>query len=259
MLSALVLVGVLAATASASDAQPPPAGARAPVLVELYTSEGCSSCPSADALLAEWARQGTVDGVPLVVLGFHVDYWNQLGWADPFSRADWSQRQTEANQALGRNGIFTPQAVVNGRTSLVGSDSGGLRRAVRSEGAQPAAKVALAVGQGTGGVELSATVSGAAPAAGEVAEVWAAVTESELSTEVKRGENAGRTLHHAPVVRKLVRLGTLPASGPLTATVPVEAGWRKERLQAVAFVQERGSRRMLGVAAAPIAAAGGQR
>jgi hypothetical protein len=85
--------------------------------------------------------------------------------------------------------------------------------------------------------------------------VWAAVTESGLSVDVKRGENAGRTLRHAPVVRGLVRLGTLPSQGPLTAKVPLEAGWKRDRLRAVAFVQERGTRRTLGVAEVVLTAA----
>jgi hypothetical protein len=256
-LVALVLAGVLAASASASGgAAPSPQmahvgpGSRAPVLVELYTSEGCSSCPSADALLADWARRGEVEGVPVVVLGFHVDYWNQLGWEDRFSRSEWSERQKEANRAMGREDIFTPQVIVNGRASAGANEVGALLRAVSKESARPVAKVELVAKREEDGLSLSAAVIGAAPAAGEVAEVWAAVTESQLSTEVKRGENAGRKLYHAPVVRKLVRLGPLPASGTITATVPLEAGWRGERLRAVAFVQESNSRRVLGVAEA---------
>jgi len=249
--SALLAGGVIA-SAVFSAAEAAPAGPAVPVLVELYTSEGCSSCPSADALLAGWAEAQPVEGVRPVVLGFHVDYWNYLGWADPFSRAEFSERQGQANQALGRESSFTPQAVVGGRASVVGSDEGGLRRALLSARSLPAAQVQVSAAAKEGALDVQATVREApAPAAGDVAEVWAAVTESGLSTDVKRGENAGRTLRHAPVVRRLVRLGQLPSEGPLTARIPLEPAWRPERLQVVAFVQEQKRREILGVATAP--------
>lgn len=253
-IAAALLLGALAATAFASSSEaPPPKGPRVPVLLELYTSEGCSSCPSADALVDELSRAQPVDGVEVVALGLHVDYWNYLGWADPYSNSDFSNRQALANQALGRDGVFTPQALVNGRVSLVGSDSGGLRQALRAERDRPAAHVEAAARVRGDRVELSATVTGApAVARDDEAEVWAALTESGLSTEVRRGENAGRTLHHAPVARRLVRLGQLSAS-PLSTSVALDPSWKRDRLKAVVFVQERRSRRVLGVAAAPLA------
>jgi hypothetical protein len=249
MLLAAAAALLLALAAFATGPDPAPT----PVLVELYTSEGCSSCPPADALVDELARLQPVEGVEVVALGFHVDYWNSLGWADPFSSADHSARQALANEALGRDGVFTPQVLVNGRRSLVGSDGEALRRALGRERERSPASVALSARASGDRLELSVAVDGpTAVAAGEAAEVWVAVTEAGLSTEVRRGENAGRTLRHAPVVRRLLRLGQLPSSGPLTTSVELPAGWRRERLKAVAFVQERKGRQVLGVAAAPL-------
>jgi len=250
VVATLLAGGMIAGTVSSAGERTPP-GPPVPVLVELYTSEGCSSCPSADRLLSNWAETQPVEGVQAVVLGFHVDYWNSLGWADPFSNADFTERQGVANQALGRDGAFTPQAVVSGRASVVGSDDSGLRRALQAARSLPAARVDVSAARKDGALEVKATVREApAPAAGDVAEVWAAVTESGLSTDVKRGENAGRTLRHAPVVRRLVRLGQLPSEGMMSARISLEPSWHPERLTVVAFVQARQRREILGVATA---------
>ena len=207
----------------------------AAVLVELFTSEGCSSCPPADAVLARLHREQPVPGVQLIVLSEHVDYWNSLGWKDPFSAALFSDRQ---GQYSGH--IYTPQAVVDGRADVLGSDERAIVRAVAAAGREP-----------HGTLRLTATPSGVRIAVTGLsghsdAEVMVAVVEDGLVSRVERGENAGRTLAHTAVVRVLQRGGTIPAAADRwTNEVPVSlnGSWRRPRV--VAFVQDARSRRIL--------------
>ena len=207
----------------------------AAVLVELFTSEGCSSCPPADAVLARLHREQPVPGVQLIVLSEHVDYWNSLGWKDPFSAALFSDRQ---GQYSGH--IYTPQAVVDGRADVLGSDERAIVRAVAAAGREP-----------HGTLRLTATPSGIRIAVTGLsghsdAEVMVAVVEDGLVSRVERGENAGRALAHTAVVRALQRGGTIPAAADRwTNEVPVslDGSWRRPRV--VAFVQDARSRRIL--------------
>jgi len=216
-------------------------GRPAPVLVELFTSEGCSSCPPADALLMELQEAGEV-----CVLSEHVDYWNRLGWVDPFASAQFSERQKHYADRL-RSGIYTPQMVVDGRTELVGSDKAGALRAIADAARQPKAAVAVAPG---GGGSLAIRVEPLPGAQGPL-DVYLAVTEGRLHSQVLRGENAGRRLEHTAVVRRLTVLGGPAPGQAFTATpqVAVDPGWKRGDLRAVVFVQERMSGRILGTAA----------
>ncbi|NIA71100.1 DUF1223 domain-containing protein [Pelagibius litoralis] len=168
-----------------------------PVVVELFTSQGCSSCPPADALLDELA-----DRPGLLALSFHVDYWDYIGWKDPFASAEYTQRQRDYARTLGLRYVYTPQIVVDGRKDLVGSH----RRAV-TEAIEEAAKrksvvdVTLAPDDG-GKVSLSA---GHAPAEG--ATVYLVMFDDDHKTDVARGENGGRSIHNANVVREYRKLG----------------------------------------------------
>src|SRR5262245_55537745 len=135
----LILAGVLAAHHSGGVPQErAKSGERVPVIVELFTSEGCSSCPPADEALRRLASTQPVPGVEIVAMSEHVDYWNSLGWTDPFSSAQFSQRQDEYAKAFGLDGIYTPQMVVDGREEFVGNDVGKAGRAIA--GAAAAAK-----------------------------------------------------------------------------------------------------------------------
>jgi hypothetical protein len=207
----------------------------AAVLVELFTSEGCSSCPPADAVLAEIHRQQPVPGAEIVILSEHVDYWNSLGWRDPFSDRIFSERQ----EAYGGR-VYTPQAIVDGRVDVLGSDRGALMRAIAAAAREPHASV-----------QLTRTAKGVRVAlnglsARSDADVMVAVVEDGLTSRVERGENAGRTLTHAAVVRSLVTVGKVPGgTAQWTAEVPVprNVSWKEPRL--VAFVQDTRSRRVL--------------
>jgi len=205
-----------------------------PALVELYSSEGCSSCPPAEALLRELAAAPDV-----VALEFHVDYWNSLGWTDRFSSPAYSERQSRCAAWRGTEQVFTPEAVIDGRGGLVGSDAAGMAQGLAR--ARGEAKVALALR-----VErASLTVQGDAVPAGTL---WVAVTETGLASVVARGENRGETLRHGPVVRSYQELGPV-AAGPLVRKVPlaIDPAWKRSKLRVVAVVQDPGTGRVLAL------------
>lgn len=174
--------------------------ARQPVLVELFTSEGCSDCPPADELLAQLDRQQFVPGADAIVLSEHVTYWNHLGWRDPFSFDQMDRRQQQYAHAFALSTVYTPQIVVDGAQQLVGSDAAKLRAAIAAEAAQPKLDVAIrnprlaADGDVSFSVQLGPGVTGT---------LVAAVAQDAVVSRVSRGENAGRTLHHVAVVRAM--------------------------------------------------------
>ena len=231
-------------------------GARSVVVAELFTSEGCSSCPPADEILSQLVQRQPIAGVEVLALGEHVDYWDRLGWRDPFSSSLYSSRQSDYDaRVFHRNEVFTPQLVIDGRLQQVGSDLDGIRRAiVHAAGAQKAA-VTVSVARRTDR-ELSARVGIEVPASltlSETADVLIAVTEDRLVSEVRRGENHGRTLRHSAVVRSLTSIGSLPPQDrtwSTTAVVPLPADWTLPNVRVIGFLQERESRRIVGAGSA---------
>src|SRR5262245_40063456 len=216
---------------------------RVPVLLELFTSEGCSSCPPADALLAKLAKEQPLPGVEIIPLGLHVTYWDQLGWKDPASLADATARQQAYSRVFGEDRIYTPQAVIDGHEEVVGSDEAGILRAVARAAKQPHARLALSAafsGADTVVATLSAT---GVPDVKEPLRTLLVVTEDGITTVVKRGENGGRTLHHDAVVRRVA--STVEIRG-------VSPAWRRDRLRLVAVMQGEKTRRVVGAAIAPI-------
>jgi hypothetical protein len=202
--------------------------------------------------------------VIVVGLGEHVDYWDRLGWRDPFSSAGLTSRQSQYEASVFRTGsVYTPQMVIDGRLQGVGSDFGAIRKAVLEAAQVPKATLTLSARRDNGGVSIDLHVERAANAAPkEPADVTVAITEDRLVTEVHRGENRGRTLRHTAVVRSLMAVGALtPADSTLTKSVSsaLEHEWKPENLRIVAFVQERQSRRIVGVGAVALAAPGEQR
>lgn len=230
---------------------------RTPVVVELFTSEGCSSCPPADALLIRLEKLQPVANAQIIVLGQHVDYWNQLGWADPFSSALFSRRQSEYAEAFGRDGIYTPQMIVDGQAEFNGSDASRAQSAIARAAAQPKAAMTVSCRAGSKPQSLRVQVQIAATPQGmsaREAEVILAVTESNLANDVPRGENAGRKIQHTGVVRLLKSLGRVDAAtASLEAEIQLAAGWKSFNLTVVAFAQERVSRRILGAATTKVA------
>jgi hypothetical protein len=240
------------------------AGTPVVVMVELFTSEGCSSCPPADEVLTKLMSTQPIPGVIVVGLGEHVDYWDRLGWRDPFSSASLTSRQSQYGANVFRTGsVYTPQMVIDGWLEGVGSDFGTIRKAVLEAAKVPKAALMLSARRDNDGVSIDLHVERPANVAlKEPADVTVAITEDRLVTEVRRGENRGRTLRHTAVVRSLMTVGALtPADSTLTKSVSsaLEHEWKPENLRIVAFVQERQSRRVVGVGAVALAAAGEQR
>jgi hypothetical protein len=234
----------------------PPADGSTPVLVELFTSEGCSSCPPADALLMRLGRTQPVREADVIVLEEHVDYWDRLGWKDPFSSEAATTRQGGYGEAFGGRQVYTPQMVVDGHAEFVGSSEGEALRAVRAAGAAPKPPVHLSwVDSGMLAIHVEPLKNATR---GETPQVVLAVAENILHSDVKRGENAGRALEHDGVVRQLIAVGKAhAASTGFSSTIPVRAAreWKPANLRAIVFVQERHSRRVLAVAAIPFPAA----
>ena len=215
---------------------------RAPVVVELFTSEGCSSCPSADKLLSEIERTQPVANAQVLVLSEHVDYWNRLGWRDPFSTHGFSQRQSAYADTFHNDGVYTPQMVVDGHAVFVGSISAIAKRAIADAAAKPKAQVSI-----TGGDKLTVNVE-QVPGNAD-ADVLLAITETNLRSEVRSGENSGRQLNHTGVVRRLTVLGqTHEGSFSSQASAQLAPDWKRSNIQAVVFVQDRKTKQILGAA-----------
>ncbi len=235
-----------------------PGTSQTPVVVELFTSEGCSSCPPADAILARLASLQNVPGAEVIALEEHVDYWDHLGWTDPFSSREYTIRQEAYGQSFDTGSVYTPQMIVDGYTEFIGSREPQVRQAIAKAAARMKTRVTLAfTAQGDAHADVTVHVdklSGATP--GDAVEVFMAITESKLHSAVTRGENAGEDLHHSPVVRTLKKIGVArgaeETSFSATPDLKIESNWKRENLQAIVFVQERKSRRILGAAAIPL-------
>jgi hypothetical protein len=234
----LVLVAVCRFATAAS-------GNETPVVVELFTSEACSSCPPADALLTKLNQQRVVNGAEVFVLGEHVDYFNHLGWIDRFSSSTFTERQNSYAKRFQIDSAYTPQIVIDGRIEGPGTDPVFAEQKIGlAAHAGKAAKVAL---NWTGQNLLQVNVAGAA---GEPSVVLLAITEDGLTTSIGGGENNGRVLRHSGVVRELRQLGTT-SGGNFTGTASiVPAGtWNPGALRIVVFVQRPGTGNIIGAAA----------
>jgi hypothetical protein len=223
-----------------------PSTAKKSVVVELFTSEGCSSCPPADQLLGRLRQEANANGAEVIPLGFHVDYWNSGSWRDRFSSAAYSRRQEDYARKLRTGGPYTPQMVVNGEAEFVGSSAGRAQEAIAEAAAQaPSAQVEIS-SAGRDSIQLK--VKSAQPA-----DVFLALTEDNLVTRVGGGENDGRTLRHSAVVRDFRRVGQVK-DGAFSGAVPVtiQPDWKRDDLRVVVFVQDGGSERIFGAASRPL-------
>ena len=237
LLAVLAAVAVIAILALTMHGAPPKLGP-APVVVELFTSQGCSSCPPADALIHDITADANLRG-RVIPLAFHVDYWDRLGWRDPFSSAEWSQRQAIYARTMRLNSAYTPQAVVGGVREFVGSNHSALDAALEhASNDKPRGDVALTVRREAN--SLIATIRATVPANDDL---MLAVTEDGVITKIQHGENAGRTITNDAIVRRLIRV----APGQTMVTIPIDPAWRN--LSAAAFVQDKDSL-AIGAAAA---------
>ncbi len=226
---------------------------RVPVLVELFTSEGCSDCPPADSLLERLDRSQPVSGAELIVLSEHVDYWNDIGWKDPFSSHEYSERQGSYAGQFGLGSVYTPQMVVDGRIQLVGSDERGAIEAIQNATKAEKIPVSLSSVHFDGPKILLHIETGPSPSSisERFANVLLAIADESDQSSVSRGENAGRTLRHVAVLRDLVRVGALDRSGKFSQDVAIKSNHgNKGNLRIVAIVQEPTTGRVLGVGSA---------
>jgi hypothetical protein len=198
VLAAAVLLSQIAGPMMSSPAAAAEPAVVSPVVVELFTSQGCSSCPPADALLTELAGRPDV-----VALSLHVDYWDYIGWKDPYASPQYTARQQRYAEALHLRYVYTPQIVIDGSANVVGSHRAEVLAAIETA-AKRDRPINITFGTGNGGTVI--IPEGRAPAEG--ATVWLAVYDSVHVTEIKRGENAGQKLRNANVVRSFERLGT---------------------------------------------------
>ncbi len=219
-----------------------------PVVVELFTSEGCSSCPPADLVLQALESGMGVPGVSVIALGEHVTYWDRLGWKDRFSADAFTKRQEDYSFLFRNEGPYTPQMVVNGQAEFVGSDEARARREILKAAQGPTAQVELTIAGDS--VNIKAT---GLPAGAKDADVVLAVTETRLNTDVQHGENGGRKLRHTGVVRTIANVGRIdnPKDGSYAARARylLDPSWKRENLKLVVFLQNRKTKKIWGAGA----------
>ena len=238
LIASMVLLGCGMDDQSSQAADPPGVA-----VVELFTSEGCSSCPSADRVLTKLVEEQAQSKSPVYCLTFHVDYWDDLGWPDRFADQRFTQRQRDYAEALNLRGLYTPQMIVNGRTEFVGSNSKATAEAIANAQQTPSqVSITLSTKRLAGGkVQVHYTLAGQP----EKAVVLIALVETGIESEVPRGENAGETLKHSNVVRAWESVDPQSkTSGSVTFELP--RGMNVTQSRVIAFVQEPKTKKVLG-------------
>lgn len=245
MIYALIALFAHVATALGPATRPPTQPvrpAKQPVVVlELFTSQGCSSCPPADRVLADLTRQAAQSGAAVYGLSFHVDYWNHIGWQDPFSSKLFTDRQRQYDRTL-RTQTYTPQLVVNGRQDIVGGQRGRIEQTIQTIQQQPASAFVGVDGslvRGANTVTVSYELSVKGPY-----RVNVALVQNEARTDVKRGENGGRTLVNANVVRAFQTVEQPTTSGRVV--LPVPAGLAADQTSVLVYVQRTDTGQVVG-------------
>lgn len=210
--------------------------ARVPVVVELFTSEGCSSCPPADNLLTGLATQTLVADAQVITLSEHVDYWDHQGWRDPFSNVDFTVRQTAYAQRGGVGDVYTPEMIVDGETAFIGSDYSAALRAIGKAASTPKPPITLSWASAATPTMTIALDPNPLTAH---ASVVVAITEDGLRTAVLRGENAGHTLAYTSVTRRLNVVGQTSKDGSFNLELPlkIDGSWNRPAVRVVAFAQ----------------------
>jgi hypothetical protein len=231
---------------------PPSPGAPPFAVIELFTSEGCSSCPPADRVLAEIVDESKDRNV--LALSFHVDYWDDLGWKDPWSNPSFSARQRSYARVFGKEGAYTPQAVIDGRVELLGSDGSRIRALIEDGLATPRGAtltLSTAGGPSPRTIAASYTLTTASSATGTIEglQVHVALVEGGLVDRPDRGENEGETLRHENVVRAFETVSAQP-SGQVVVGLPAEISRQKSSI--VAYVQDGATMEIVAGARAPL-------
>jgi hypothetical protein len=200
-------------------------------VVELFTSEGCSSCPAADEAVIDMAKQYKTN---VFILGFHVDYWNHLGWKDAFSNPDYSERQKQYASSFSLNSIYTPQIVVNGKTEFVGSEKNKLQRAIEKElSSNITSSIGLSAKENEGKkVMVNFKIANLASS-----NINIALVELHAESNVAKGENQGRQLRHINIVRDFKTVDATGKQNSVYLNIP--AGLSKKDCSVIAFVQDK--------------------
>lgn len=248
-----VLVLTLAASMPGRDSGSVAAVTRTPILVELFTSEGCSSCPPADRFLEALDHQ-PVAGAEMIVLSEHVDYWNHIGWKDPYSSHLYSERQSAYGQRFGLDSVYTPQIVVDGASEFVGSNTGLADKVFAKALAAPKIPVHLSlVEKDAKNLRVHVDAGTLEPSFGvREAVVYVAVAISRAESQVSSGENAGHKLAHVAVVRNIRKLGVIKQAQGFSQDFQLNLAPASSNLRLIAFVQEPGQGKVLGAALLPL-------
>jgi hypothetical protein len=256
----LALFGACSAFTAKAPAQTSSVEAtRKPVVVELFTSEGCSSCPPADILLQRLVAQQPAAGAEIIALEEHVDYWNHDGWTDPYSSSEWTDRQ-RAYTTLIKKDVYSPELVVDGHSQFVGNNPHQAKLEIEKAASGPKTEVAItaATPEANGSQRFTVSVGKlVGSTGGDVAEVWLAVTEDGLHSSVSRGENAGHVLQHVATLRSLHKIGAADPNGASASfagepVVKLDKRWNVENLHVTVFVQKKKSLEILGAASTKI-------
>jgi hypothetical protein len=226
------------------------AEAQRPVVIELFTSEGCSSCPPADADLARIVSKQPIESANIIALAWHIDYWDKLGWKDPFSSQQATARQYEYGRQFRLSSVYTPQLVVDGAVELIGGEKqaadDAITQAAKSEKTELVLKIEPGDDPLAGRVHVTIPKLPAL-AKGDSAELLIAVTEDDLVSHPNRGENARRTLEHTAVVRTAQFVVDVSA-GRADVPLAISPDWNRSKLHIVAVLQSQQSRQVLGAA-----------
>lgn len=210
-------------------------------LLELYTSEGCSSCPPADELLGK--IQNELKDKNVYVLSYHVDYWDKQGWKDIFSNADYTKRQYDYAKYMGKDPIYTPQVIINGKIDYIGSQETSLRNGIKSALSKPAStNLSLEASQNANSLAVNYNVEGTS----KNSRLLIAVVQKEAKSNVKRGENAHRVLSHYQIVRNLQSVDLNKAKKG-TTSVHLPKNYNAQDFEIVGFVQDMNSGAILEV------------
>jgi hypothetical protein len=250
---AILSLSLISVRAQSTNQVASPDGGSGAILVELFTSEGCSSCPPADALLREVDGKRADSGQLIVGVSEHVTYWNHLGWSDPFSNDAYTERQNAYGERFRLDSVYTPQIVINGEDQIVGSDSRSLLDAVQKKWTSPLSLHISSTHVNDKVLTVGFSLSGSVPSRG--VDIFAIVADDMDKSNVARGENSGHTLTHVSVARSIMRVASLRSSTERSFEIPLPDTMQAradQRHHLILFAQSSGLGRVLGVDTKPL-------
>jgi len=263
---ALVLAAAVAAAVPAASQEEPLADAgaaapeRVPVLVEMYTSQGCPNSPAGESILTRFDRTQPIEGVRVVPLAFHVPYWDTASWKDPFAHSHHQWRQNQYSKRTKSSDVFTPQFVIDGDTAVSGRSEGAVKKAIVTAAKVPKATIRLEARTSREedpprtvriGIDVTGIPAELRGPAGQEAEILLAVAERNLVTDIGGGKNKGVHVEQTGVVRAWMPLGHVNAQGdaifPPEYLITLDPSWKLSDLTAVVWIQQKPAGRVLGL------------